>query len=127
MSEAIDIIDLGDVDNQSFNQALEFIDNKQFPVTRGPASFTDGRGSQKNMFSSIEEFRESVPKDHWLLGVIPWKLFSVEYIQVKEDTEFLTKVCPIIDKVHQVVGEIMLSDDIGMAFAKKAGRQLRID
>jgi hypothetical protein len=112
---AVGVADLGDMEPRLFNRALGLIDRKRFPVTRGAACFADGRGARlrtaRDVGRAVEAFRDGAPADHWLLGVLPWKLFEVAYIPVERRPGFMAEVAPLIADVHRTVGEARAAAD----------------
>jgi len=106
-SETYDVADLGDMDARIFNQTLGLIDRKRFQVRRSLSCFADGRGA--NLHSTYEVGRhidarqKAAPEHYWLMGVLPWKLMSVDYSIVQRRPGFLEEVAPLINEVHKTV------------------------
>jgi len=109
------IVDFGNMETKLFNRALKLMDKKRFLVSRLPACFADGRGSKLHTENDIEitikKLQCDAPSNHWLLGVIPWKLFEVNYLPVNRNPNFTEEVLPIIDKVHKTVQDALMTGD----------------
>lgn len=104
--------DLGAAPPKLFNRALRLINQKRFPVWRAPAVFADGRGRPPPTDPWWENrARELCPPSHALMGVIPWKLFEVNYSFVERQKNFIEIVKPLIDSVHRTVQEARNSGD----------------
>jgi hypothetical protein len=110
-----DLADLGDMDRRLFGRALGLIDRKRFPTRLAPPCFADGRGldlhSDRAVGALIEDLRGAAPEHHWLLGVLPWKLFEVVYAPVARRPGFLDEVAPLIEEVHRTVAGARASGD----------------
>jgi hypothetical protein len=119
-----EVVDLGDMEARLFNRTLGLIDRKRFPVTRGAACFADGRGAALHtgrlVGEAIEALRLAAPADHWLLGVLPWKLFEVSYVPVARRPGFMAEVAPEIAAVHQTVKEARAAADPAAYLRAKA-------
>lgn len=119
-----EVADLGDMEARLFNRALGLIDRKRFPVTRGAACFADGRGAalhtDRDIGRAVEALRLGAPADHWLLGILPWKLFEVNYIPVDRRPGFMEEVAPLIEEVHRTVKEARAAADPAAYLSAKA-------
>ena len=116
-----DVADLGEMEAQLFNRTLGLINRKRFPVARGAPCFADGRGAADHgVGKAIEALRTGAPTDHWLLGVLPWKLFEVSYIPVDRRPGFMEEVAPLIEDVHRTVTEARASADPAAYLSAKA-------
>jgi hypothetical protein len=114
--ETRDVVDLGDMAARPFARVLGLIDRRRFQVVRLPPCFADGRGkdlhSDKAIGTAVERARRTPPtKDHWLLGVLPWKLFEIQYLPVQRRAGFLEEVLPLIQEVHRAAAEACASPD----------------
>jgi len=93
--------DLGEVDAKTFVRTLELIDQKRFKVRRGPPCFADGRGAQlhtgNQVRRALDEAAEAAPEHYWLMGILPWKLFSLDYHTAKREPGFESMIQPLID------------------------------
>jgi hypothetical protein len=123
-NQASEVVDLGDMEVQLFNRTLGLIDRKRFPVTRGAVCFADGRGADlhtdQDIGQAIEDFQVGAPADHWLLGVLPWKLFRVDYVPVCRRPGFMAEVAPLIEDVHRTVMEARAAEDPAAYLSTKA-------
>jgi len=125
---SLDVADLGDMDEKLFDRALSLIDRRLFRVVRSAPCFADGRGSAlqtgKDVGAHIEALRTSAPPHHFLLGVIPWKLFETVYVPVDRHPNFIDVVRPLIDEVHATVTAAIASGDSDaymLAYRKRLG------
>jgi hypothetical protein len=113
--DTAEVADLGDMEAKLFNRALGLIDRKRFAVLRGPPCFADGRGAplhtDEGVGGAIEGLRRGAPAGHWLLGVLPWKLFEVDYVPVRRRAGFMEEVAPLIEGVHRAVREARAAPD----------------
>ena len=55
--------------------------------------------------------RRGAPAGHWMLGVLPWKLFEVDYVPVRRRAGFMEEVAPLIEGVHRAVREARAAPD----------------
>jgi hypothetical protein len=105
------LVDLGDMEPRPFGRVLGLIDRKRFPVVRHPACFADGRGAPLHtaggVGAALTALRRDAPPDHWLLGVLPWKAFEVDYVPLAPRRGFLEEVRPHIDLVHATVASVL--------------------
>ena len=115
MADYDNVVDLGDMEPRLFARALGLIDRKQFPVCRGAACFADGRGAAlrtgRDVAVAVEAFRAGAPAAHWLMGILPWKLFEVDYVAVPPRPGFMEEVAPLIAEVHRTVAEARAAPD----------------
>jgi hypothetical protein len=111
----LDVADLGDMEPKLFNRTLGLIDQKRFLVNRAAACFADGRGyelyTDEDIGNAIDKLRKDAPKNYWLLGVLPWKLFEVSYNFIERRPNFMEEIAPLISNVHQTVKEAMASSN----------------
>lgn len=121
-------VDLGGMESRSFNRALGLINRRRFPVCRGAACFADGRGaalhSSRDVAAAVETLRAGAPAAHWLMGVLPWKLFEVDYLPVARRPGFMEEVAPLIEEVHRTVAEARAAPDQA-AYMRAARRTAR--
>jgi hypothetical protein len=97
-----DPADLGDMCPKQFVRTLRLIDSRRFPVVRGPPRFADGRGAPLHAARAVAAARAAAPPHHWLLGVLPWKLFSVDYHAAYRQPGFMDEVLPLITELHSI-------------------------
>lgn len=108
---AADAADLGDLGTKPFVRTLRLIDAKRFPVVRGPPCFADGRGTALHAARAVEAARRAAPPHHWLMGVLPWKLFTVDYLSAARQPGFMDGVLPLITELHQIVAAAVETPD----------------
>ena len=117
MRDSTELVDFGDMDKNLFNRSLGLINRNKFIIRRELPYFADGRGNNMPLDKAIATIP---PSEHYsLLGVIPWKLFEVNYVQVDRRSEFLEKLMPLIESVHQTVAEARSSGDTTAYMYKK--------
>lgn len=108
-------IDLGDCPPKVFDRVLGLVDRGRFPSRLGPPCFADGRGSplhcDRDLGAEIARLRREAPSGHWLLGLLPWKLFTVDYVPVARKPGFLEEIAPLVDEVHSAAAAAVASGD----------------
>lgn len=123
---ALDVADLGDMGARDFGRALGLINRGRFPVARLAPCFADGRGrplhTGPEIGAALGELRRGTPADHWLFGVLPWKLFEVDYVPAERRPGFADEVVPLIAEVHKIAAEAVASGDPGAFLASRAAR-----
>jgi hypothetical protein len=98
----ISIADFGLADKTTFNEVLYYIDSGVFKTIKSKPYLMDGRFSK--MPTSENVIRSFNNIEHYtLIGVIPWKLFSVDYIPVEREDGFLNKVKPFLDRFNDAM------------------------
>lgn len=121
-----DVADLGDMEWRLFNRALGLINRRRFRVVRVAPCFADGRGQAlhtgREIGDTVEVLRLTAPDHHWLMGVLPWKLFEVDYVPVDRRPGFLDEVLPLIEDVHQTVVEARASGNPAAYLNAKAAK-----
>jgi len=103
--EENDIIDLGDVSYNIFNDIIALVNDKQLITTTSTVCFADGRGDK-----NILDLRQR--SNCFIVAVLPWKLFDVSYVPVDREPNFLENIYPLIQKVHELVKESMIDSEI---------------
>jgi hypothetical protein len=107
--DCIDVVDFGDCNARLFDRALEMIDKKKFKTLHTDPCFYDGRGEDLAIGETIDHMREAPPEHCYLLGVIPWKLFEINYVPQERRPGFREELEKMAVKVHTVVGEAQKS------------------
>ncbi len=107
----LDAADFGECPPKVFDRALGFIDRRRFPIALGPPTFADGRGGPGDLAAAVRRFHEGPPADHWLLGLLPWKLFEINYVPVAHRPGFLDEIAPLVAEVHEAVASARASAD----------------
>ena len=90
-------IDFGTVTPKQFVQTLKFIDNKKYKTIKSLPQFS----------GSYDYTCEKIP-DYWFIGIIPWKLFEVNYTIINRNPNFLDDIMPKINELHALVDEALL-------------------
>lgn len=101
------VMDLGDMDNKLFVKILKYIDSKAFPVKRCLPWCYDRRGNVLSFDEQYMELVRNTPEDFILIGVLPWKLFEVNYVPVERNHSFFEQLLPLINKVHNSVRDAL--------------------
>jgi len=103
----IDVMDLGDVVGATFETVMSLIDRRAFKTRRIPPCFLDGRGhnlrSNRAIQREIWKMQREAPPGYWLMAVLPWKLFEMNYSPLDRRPGFEAEVLPLIDEVHAIV------------------------
>jgi hypothetical protein len=110
----LDAADLGECPPRVFDRALGFVDRRRFPTRLSPPCFADGRGAPRrdaDLAALVGRFLREAPADHWLLGLLPWKLFEVHYVPVARRPGFLDEIDPLVAEVHAAVAAARASGD----------------
>lgn len=105
-----DVIDFGAVSHSSFYDLLRMIDSKELSTEEKTLCYGDKRKgthlfSSDEISAAINSLFTEKDSQATLIGVIPWKLFKVEYILVNRIPNFMEMVLPLINKVHSTVQE----------------------
>ena len=95
-----EIIDFGSFGQETFEQLFDCINRKMVKLVRSPPVFKMKDLEKLDMF---EYLNENCPHDYGLVGVLPWKMFSVDYCFVNREEKFLDRIMPVVDKVHEYV------------------------
>ena len=124
-------VDLGEMDAKTFVQTLEMIDQKLFKISKGPPCFADGRGvslrTGNEARRAIAEAAKNAPEHYWLMGILPWKLFTLNYHCAMREAGFAEKIQPLIDEVHETVAEARASPNRkAYLHAKVISRHIRL-
>ena len=110
-----DIIDFGDCGKAYFDKTMYYVSEKQFLTIHTDPCFQDGRGAKLQSDAligrAIDRMRKSPPESYYLLGVIPWKLFLVNYIPIPRRVGFREEMIEAINAVHKDIGEAKNSGD----------------
>lgn len=113
-------IDFGASPPAQFNPLLGHINSGAFPVIHADPCFADGRNrDQRARLSDIAAMRAAAPASHYLLGVIPWKLFEIYYVPVRREPGFMARVEPKIGEVHELARAAVASGSPRSFLAEK--------
>lgn len=104
-----EIIDFGECSDKIFDDMLAMIENKKFSVTCLEPCLQDGRGndlhSGKKIKEAISAAQKTCPDHHYMLGIIPWKLFELHYIKEDRKHEFEQQMVSKIDEAWEIIKE----------------------
>lgn len=103
--EINDIIDLGDVPNEVFNDVMSLINDKSLITTPTTIHFADGRGNNEVLDLHKRSYCD-------IVAILPWKVFDVSYVFIEREPNFLEKIYPMIQKIHNLVKESTTDPDI---------------
>ena len=110
-----DLVDFGPCPARMFDQALGSITSRKFTCQRLLPCLADGRGLDLHttdaQMAQIKILRDKAPRNYYLLGVIPWKLFEVSFTPVARRPFFMKEMAPLISEVHERVRVAMASPD----------------
>ncbi|GFR88165.1 BA71V-D345L (I3L, i4L) protein [Elysia marginata] len=118
---APDPIDFGDCDKSVFETMMLHLDKGHFQADhRGPC-FPDGRGEAlrtgREIGEAIDRSSEAAPARHYLLGVLPWKVFEVDYSFVERRESFLVEIAPLVHECLEAVERLRKEKDPSRAFS----------
>lgn len=100
-----DIIDLGEVPYNIFNDIMLLINNKSLLLTPTTIKFADGRGE-----TEVLDLRQR--SNCYIFAILPWKLFDVSYVFIDREPNFLENIYPTIQRVHELVKESLIDSNI---------------
>jgi hypothetical protein len=113
-------VDFGSSAPAQFNPLLGHINSGAFPVIHAVPCFADGRNRDlRARLSDIAAMRAAAPEAHYLLGVIPWKLFELHYVPVQREPGFMARVEPKIAEVHALAHAAVASGSPRSFLAEK--------
>jgi hypothetical protein len=123
----VDIIDFGDCGKPHFDKTMYYISEKQYLTVHTDPCFQDGRGAElqsgATIGRTIDRMRRSSPESYYLLGVMPWKLFLVNYIPIPRRVGFRTEMIEAINSVHKDIAEAKNSGNPAAFLAAQATSQ----
>jgi hypothetical protein len=95
-----DPIDFGDCEKSIFETMMLHLDRKRFSAEHHGPCMQDGRGARlrtsAEISTAIDGLAAAAPAHHFLLGVLPWKMFEVDYSFIERRVGFLEEVAPLI-------------------------------
>lgn len=77
-----------------------------------------GKGIDLYTKSEITSCVNGISEDKNFIGILPWKLFSVDYVPVSNEKDFEEDILPLIDKLHILKQEAIDSGNIKKFFMK---------
>lgn len=108
----IDIIDFGSTNAAMIERMFDMINRKVFKVHRIDPMFTGKVDEMDLIYGLKERVKTEHSLEHYaLIGVVPWKLMDLQYAYAERDNDFVAKVLPHINGVHQKVKDIMDGKD----------------
>ena len=119
---APDPIDFGDCEKDVFETMLLHLDGGGFRATHQGPCFPDGRGAPLltgvAIGAAVDRLAADAPAHHYLLGVLPWKMFEVDYAFVERREGFLAEVGPLVHDCLDVAGRLQKEKDPKRAYYK---------
>lgn len=113
--EDADPIDFGDCCRYTFETMMTSLDQGEFRAIHMGPYFADGRG-EPLLPDAVQRLKAAPPSLHFLLGVIPWKLFEVYYTVQPPRAGFLDEIKPLIRESLELVANLRAADDPAKAF-----------
>jgi hypothetical protein len=93
-----ELVDFGGVNDMThFENMFDCLNRKMVKLYRPKPVF---KGDTFDMGLIRNELEENTPEHYGLIGVLGWKLFSIDYSFVRRDNDFLDKIKPVIDDIH---------------------------
>ena len=104
-AETVDPIDFGSCSAQVFDAMLGYVDSGAYRARHVDPRFADGRG---NLFdgSAVALLSAEAPAGCYLLGIIPWKVFEINYVPVPRNPGFLASVQDQIEELVALAEQI---------------------
>ena len=110
-----DPIDFGDCEKKTFETMMFHLDKGQFKAKHVGPCFPDGRGAPlltpRAIGATIDSLATSPPPGYYLLGVIPWKIFEVDYVFQERQLGFLENVAPLIHECLEIAEQFRKTAD----------------
>ena len=121
-----ELIDFGDCDKEIFETMLRHLNDGGFPSKHVGPCFPDGRGaallSDTEIGAAIDAESAAPPPGHFLLGVIPWKLFEREDIFEPRRPGFFKELRPLIAETLAAASTIRGAENPQLAFTEFAAK-----
>ena len=103
-----DVVDYGAVDVRQFETLLLQIENKQVSVVYSPM-----------IFPPAAPAIPPAPEHQGIhFGIVPWKLFQIEYAMLKRDPEFMPRVLPEADRVCEIIERIRSAPTVAIGYGR---------
>jgi hypothetical protein len=110
-----DPIDFGDCSKGTFETMMLHLSQGGFRAEHVGPCFADGRGAplkdDTEIGRAIAALAAAPPRHHYLLGVLPWKLFEVDYAFLERRPGFLGEVGPLIHECLDAAAQIREAAD----------------
>jgi len=119
-------VDFGSCEAPHFERALDFAANRgALPFEHVGPCFPDGRGadlrSAPAIGAAVDALAAAPPEGHYLLGVLPWKIFEINYAFEERRPGFLDEVRPLVEKALGQAAAIREAADPHEAFQELFG------
>lgn len=116
-----DPIDFGCCNKNIFEMMMKYLDSKKFISRKCDPCLPDGRGNNslltdKGISNVIDEYTKNPPKNYYLIGFIPWKLFEVNYVFLERRNNFLNEIYPLINSCFEIINDIRKKDNVTKAY-----------
>lgn len=130
-----DPIDFGDCSKEIFEDMMSHLDKKHFHFQHKGPCLADGRGdslrNEREIGAAVDHLMGNPPENQYLLGVIPWKMFEVDYIHLDRRPGFLEEVGPLIHECLDMATRFRDADDPSTSYynylAEKQQKRLARD
>ena len=113
-------IDFGNCEPRSFVAMMSLLDRKSLRAEHIGPCFSDRRGvplrTRREIEAAVQHLADSPPPRHKLFGVIPWKLYEVDYVCLERNPEFLEMVAPKVRECLDQAASIRAAEDPAKAF-----------
>jgi len=117
-----EVVDLGAAPAWVFDLALGHAASGMFPAEHSDPCFWDGRGAP---VPPVLSFAKRAPSPHYfLLGVIPWKIFSATYILVDREPGFRREIAAAVGRVREAVAAARAAPDPAAHLRAASGGKL---
>jgi len=106
------LIDIGILPKSQFHTIINMIDQTKLSIEIMPPCFNDGRGINLHTRDErIQAVHKYLKKSKKIIGIISWKLFELNFVNVNRDEEFLTTAISLINVFNENVSNALNSDN----------------
>ena len=117
---APDPIDFGDCEKSVFETMMLHLDKKRFRAEHFGPCYPDGRGAAlrtgREIGAAVDGLAARAPAHHYLLGVVPWKIFEVDYAFVERREGFLAEIAPLVHSCLDMADRFRAEEDPARAY-----------
>ncbi len=114
------LVDFGNCEPGSFETMMSLLDRKYLRAVHVGPCFPDGRGiplrTEHETEAAVQHLKDNPPPHHTLFGVIPWKLYEVDYIFLERYPDFLEMIAPKVRECLDQASQIRVAEDPVEAF-----------
>ena len=117
--DQMEIVDFGDCgrdrNSKLFDMMMGLVDRKKFLVRHSDPCLIDGRGEDLNsglsISDAIDTFQRNAQDEYVLLGVLPWKLFEIDYVSEMRQPGFFEEIKRMVGDAQAIVASARASED----------------